>query len=65
MMSNLLILLILLSFGFLIVSLIIMVKVFIEQLKKKTDDYFIIFILIGIVISFLIPLILGMIQEIF
>jgi len=63
-MSNQLIILIMLSFGILIVSLIIMIKVFIEQLKKETNESIIFLFLIGTVIIFLTPVILGMMQEI-
>ncbi len=63
MILNQLIFLIFLSFGLLIITLILMIKVFIDQLKK-TDEDLILLILIGIVISFLISVILGMIQDI-
>jgi len=63
MIINQLVLLILILFGLLTVSLILLIRVFIIQLKKNTDEYFIFIILIGIVISFLIAVILGMIQE--
>lgn len=64
MISDQLLLLVLLSFGLLIVSLIIIIKVFIELLKKNTGEYYIIFMITGIAISLLIPVFLGMVQEI-
>jgi len=63
MTLNQIIILIFLLFGILIASLIIMISVFIEELKETSDKLYIFIILLGIVIIFLIPVILGMIQE--
>ena len=60
--NQLILLLVLLEL--LVVSLIILIKVSFEQLKEKTDEYFVFLILIGIIITFLIPLILGILQLI-
>ena len=61
--NQLILLLVLLEL--LVVSLIILIKVSFEHLKEKTDEYFVFLILIGIIITFLIPLILGILQLIF
>ena len=64
MLLNLIILIGLL-FGLLIVSLVIMIYVFNELLKEESNESFIFLIIIGIVIIFLIPIILGMTQKLF
>ena len=63
MTLNQIIILIFLLFGILIASLIIMISVFIEELKETSDKLYIFIILLGLVIIFVIPVILGMIQE--
>jgi hypothetical protein len=61
---NQLIILVLLSFGLLVVCFIIGIAgIFKALLKKKSDEYLIFIIFVGIVLIFLIPVILGMIKD--
>jgi len=64
MTDNQLIILILLSFGLLITSIIVTLMLTIIELKEKSDKYYVFIILSGMVITFLLPVLLGMIQEI-
>jgi len=55
--------LIIISFGLLIASIIALLFSVILELKEKSDEYLIFIILLGILIAFLMPVSLGMIQE--
>ncbi len=45
------------------IALILMTKVIIEEIRKPPNDQLILFSLLGIIIVFLIPFILGLIQN--
>jgi len=62
MMDQMLVLIII-SFGLLIASIIALLFSVILELKEKSDEYLIFIILLGILIAFLMPVSLGMIQE--
>ncbi|MFW9823684.1 MAG: hypothetical protein ACFFE4_12145 [Candidatus Thorarchaeota archaeon] len=62
-MVNQILILILLSIGLLMVSILIGISGFINELKKKSGDYFLYILLIGIAMMFLIPVILGLIED--
>lgn len=55
--------LILLSIGLLMVSILIGITGIINELKKKSGDYFLFILLIGIAVMFLIPVILGLLED--
>ncbi|MFX1573310.1 MAG: hypothetical protein ACFFB0_11225 [Promethearchaeota archaeon] len=63
MMLNQIIILIILLFGVLIVSFILVISLFINALKEKSDNLYFFISLLGLVIIFVIPVILGLIQE--
>ncbi|MFX0000425.1 MAG: hypothetical protein ACFE9Q_08955 [Candidatus Hodarchaeota archaeon] len=63
MVVNQLLILILLSFGLLIISFIIGITGIIKLLKKKSEEYYILIILIVGTMIFLIPVILGILQH--
>jgi len=63
MMINQLTILILLSFGLLVISFIIGIIGIIKVLKKKSEEYYILIILIIVTMIFLLPVILGIIQD--
>ncbi|MFX1324580.1 MAG: hypothetical protein ACFE8N_06470, partial [Promethearchaeota archaeon] len=62
-MVNQILILILLSFGLLLVSIIIGFIGIIKEYKKKSGNYFLFILLIDIAIMFLIPVILGLIED--
>ncbi|MFW9948328.1 MAG: hypothetical protein ACFFDX_15990 [Candidatus Odinarchaeota archaeon] len=65
MILNQLIILIIISFGLIIVSIIAFLCAVILELKEKSDEYLILIILLGILITFLMPVSIGLIREIF
>jgi len=48
--------------GLLVIALILMVRVIIEEIKGPPKDQLILFILLGIIITFLIPFTIALIQ---
>jgi hypothetical protein len=52
-----------LAFGLLTVSFIIGIMGIIKVLRQKSFEYYIFIILVGVTIIFLIPVILGIIQD--
>ncbi|MFW9773099.1 MAG: hypothetical protein ACFFEO_13170 [Candidatus Thorarchaeota archaeon] len=62
-MVNQILILILLSIGLLMVSILIGITGIINELKKKSGDYFLFILLIGIAVMFLIPVILGLLED--
>ncbi len=52
-----------LSIGLLTIALILLIKVIIEEFKKESVDLLVLISLIAIPIIFLIPIILGLIQD--
>ena len=57
------ILLIILSIGLLIIALILLIRVIIKEFEEKSNDLFVFIIVSAIPIIFLIPIILGLIQD--
>ncbi|MFX1241928.1 MAG: hypothetical protein ACFFA7_11835 [Promethearchaeota archaeon] len=55
--------LILLVYGLLIVSLMLIVFICIEQIKKESNESLVIFIIISIAILLLIPVIIGVTKD--
>jgi len=55
--------LIALTIGILTIVLILLIRFIIEEFKEKSNDFFILIGLIAIPIIFLIPVILGLIQD--
>ncbi|MFX1592394.1 MAG: hypothetical protein ACFFCL_06845 [Promethearchaeota archaeon] len=51
------------TIGLLAIALISLIMVIFEEFKEKSDDLFVIIGLIAIPIIFLIPLIIGLIQD--
>jgi len=63
MFSNSYIFLVALAIGLLIITLILLIEVITEEFKRQSDDHLILIGLITIPIIFLIPVILGLIQD--
>ena len=54
--------LIIILIGFLIIAGILIIKVIIAEIKNPSNEQIILFVLLGIIIVFLIPFILGLFQ---
>lgn len=52
-----------LAIGLLTIALILLIRIIIEEFKEESDDLLVLIGLIAIPIIFLIPVILGLIQD--
>jgi hypothetical protein len=60
---NSLILLILVSFVFLIITILLIIRAFIGILREGSNELIILFIILAVLIIFLLPLIIAILQE--
>lgn len=63
MAGNQLTLLIFFLFSFMIISIVVILISVFKELKEKTSELFIISLLMGVIISIITPMMLGMIQN--